>query len=248
LTVLGNEVDVHREIFGFELAFLDGNASIGMRIPYVQAGSPGGSVNAQRIEAFGQGFLPLTAGTPTEIDDFGGTDFQDISIIFKYALINNRQTGNVLSAGLVVTVPTGSDFLVTDGRELDPALVQPFLGYFYNLGRFFLHGFSSIAVPTDDRDVTLLFNDIGLGWWMYQGGPEQFVSDVIPTVELHVNTPLTHRGSLELPVGTPDQIDVTGGVILAMFRRASWSLGAAVPVSGPRPFDIEAFSQVNIRF
>ena len=30
------------------------------------------------------------------------------------------------------------------------------------------HGFSSLLVPSDGRDVTVWFNDIGVGYWVYR--------------------------------------------------------------------------------
>src|SRR5207244_856747 len=113
----------HRELIGFEKTFLDGNASLEMRLPFFQInGDP--SIRA---------------------DDVG-----NLTIILKYAAINDRETGNVLSGGLVVTAPTGSNPLPTGALDINPTFLQPFVGYIYNFSdRFYAQGFSSIEVPTD---------------------------------------------------------------------------------------------------
>ena len=63
-------IDLSRETFGFEKTFLDGNASIGVRVPFYD-----------------------TSGD-FSLDD--SDDVGDLTIILKYALINNRSTGSCL--------------------------------------------------------------------------------------------------------------------------------------------------------
>lgn len=57
------QTDIHREVIGFEKTLLDGNASAGMRLPYIQVNGDG-SVSK---------------------DDIG-----DLTMVLKYALINDR--------------------------------------------------------------------------------------------------------------------------------------------------------------
>ena len=53
-------------------------------------------------------------------------------------------------------------------RPRSDVILQPFAGWVRTIGeKFYLHGFHSIAIPTDGRDVTVLFNDIGIGCWAY---------------------------------------------------------------------------------
>jgi hypothetical protein len=52
-----------------------------------------------------------------------------------------------------------------------------------------------------------MFDDIGVGYFLMRGVPNQVVSAVVPTVEVHLNTPLNHRGSLDNPVCTADSLD-----------------------------------------
>ena len=162
------DVNAHREVFGFEKTFLDGNASIGLRAPLFQT---------------------------TGDSSFKRSDFGDLSVVFKYAFINDCQTGDVLSGGLVVTVPTGEPGLPTlDGGSIHDVLLQPWVGGFLACDRMFFQGFSSVVVPTDSRDVTLMLNDIGFGYYLHKGEADSFLTAIIPVTELHVTTPLNHRG------------------------------------------------------
>ena len=74
---------------------------------------------------------------------------------------------------------------------------------------------------TDPHDVTLLYNDIGVGYFVYRDAdPDALVSSVAPTFETHVNVPLNHRGAFRFndPAGTADVVDLTYGVNV-LFRR-----------------------------
>ncbi len=218
-------VNLHRETFGFEKTFLDGNASIEFRLPVSQQGDGG-------------------------VNGFGYSNVGDLTIITKYAVINDLVSGNVLSGGLSITAPTGPRFDTTDG-PIRSTLLQPWLGYIYNRDRFFLHAFHSIVVPTDSRDVTLLFNDVGVSAWLYiSDNPGRLLSFVVPTFEAHITTPLNHRGGFDgtNPIVVPDVVVLTGGVHLGLFRRATLTFGAGVPVTGPSPYSIEAYTQFNVRY
>ena len=97
---LGN-ITQSRPMIGFEKTFLNGDASIGMRLPFVQLNGPPG----------------------TAADSVG-----DLSILSKYAFINNPN-GDVVSAGVIITAPTGINggFLV-DGTEVPHStLIQPWV-------------------------------------------------------------------------------------------------------------------------
>ena len=217
--VVAPAVNVHREVVGFEKTFLDKVGSIELRLPVLQLEGE---------------------------DGFGGDGFGDLTAVLKFALLRDRQTGDVLAGGLAVTAPTGRGILIPGG-ELHPTLLQPFVGYLWSPGRFYLEGFTSLAVPTDSRDVTLLFNDVALGYVLYRGPAGQVLSGVAPVIEAHVNTPLNHRGTADL-VTFPDLVDLTGGVHLDLYGRSTLTLGAATPVTGPRVFDVEAIVQFNWRF
>ena len=212
--------DLNREVFGFEKTFLDGNASIEMRAPVFQQSS--------------------------SINGFGAEDVGDLTIIGKYAFINDRTTGNVLSGGLAVTAPTGPRIPLPDGN-LHSTLLQPWLGYIWNADSFFVHAFHSVVVPTDPRDVTLLFNDIGVNYWLYRNNSNRILNFIVPMAEVHVTTPLDHRDA-NSAVYVPDIVVLTGGVHFGLFRNTTLSLGVATPVTGPRVYNVEGFVQLNWRF
>jgi hypothetical protein len=225
-----SDVRAYRETFGVEKTVLDGNASVGLRLP-LNTLSAEGSTNL--------------GGTTTAVGD--------LAVIFKYALVQDPRTGDVLSAGLAVVAPTGPEHFA--GSALPPALhrttLQPFTGYLWNLGPFYLHGFTAVDVPTDERDVTMLYNDVGIGYFLYrQARPERLLTAVVPTVELHVDTPLNHRGVLHTtdPAGTPDVLNLTFGTNFELYRNTRFAVGVVTPVTGPRPFDFEVVAQLRMRF
>jgi hypothetical protein len=221
--VPGTSADLHREMMGFEKTFLDGNASFGLRLP----------------------FLELT-GQSNDVED---SHVGDVSLVFKYAFINNKETGNVLSGGMVLTVPTGEELVVQNESSIHSTVFQPFIGWLYNINNnFFFQGFSSLAVPTDARDVTLLFNSIGAGYHVYRSEEADAVlRGIIPVAELHINTPLNHRGLDSTPLGFSDSVNFTGGVYL-QFRRATMGICVGTPMTGPKPYEFEASASLNFRF
>jgi hypothetical protein len=218
----GRAPDLHREMLGLEKTFLDGNASIGLRLPY----------------------LELTGNR--DIED---SHISDLSVIFKYAFINDRTTGNVLSGGMVVTAPTGQELQVEGESSVRSTVLQPWVGYIYNVNRsWFLQGFSSLAVPTDARDVTLLFNDIGVGYRLYRSNnPDSWLTGIVPVSEIHVNTPLNHRGLDHFPLGFQDSVNYTGGAYFYM-RKAVLGIAFGRPLTGPKPYDFEINTTLGWNF
>jgi hypothetical protein len=221
-----------RHMVGFEKTFLGGDASFGIRMPFVS----------------------LSGNQGLETSAVG-----DMSVILKYAVINDRQTGDVLSGGLMVTVPTGDGIVVDlpnangviDGtvqEHFHSTVLQPYVGaILFMTDRLYLQGFSAIAVPTDSRDVTILWNDLALGYWAYRNQTDRFVQAIVPTFEVHVNTPLNHRGAQSVPIGFSDEVNLTGGCYFILPRA---TLGGAVgfPIVGPRPYSVEAIGSFTFRF
>lgn len=215
-------VTVHQQVFGYEQAFWNQRASIGIRLPYNQVVSPG---------------------------FYNDTSLADITIVTKFLLYENQMTGSLLSAGLVITPPTGTrpfESTIT-GDRIGGTLLQPYMGYIYRADQWYLQGFTSVVVPTDDRDVTLLTNDFQLGYFLYEnrGG---LISAVIPTTELHINTPLDKRGARRDPVGFVDQVTVLGGSQFMIRERSALGFAVGAPVTGPRPFSLQASVQFNLWF
>jgi hypothetical protein len=212
--------DVHREVAGFETSFLDGDASIGLRLPFLQ--QPGSEV--------------------------GRDDFGDLSVLFKFAFLNDRETGNVLSSGLVVTAPTAGRHLTNFAGTHETTLLQPFGAYIFNMDRLYVHGFSSFIFPADSSDPTLMSNDVGVGYRLIQNDGDAMFRYVIPTVEGHLTTALSKRGLDRLPVGFPDTFVLTTGIHLGLSGRGRLTLAVGTPMTGPRTFDVEGIVQFNYRF
>ena len=231
------EFDLHRETFGFEKTFLGGDASIGVRIPVFQTN--GSTPFSARLAT------PETGQTPGAFDAaftgapilFDAAELGDVSVVFKYAWVNTNDAVNTV--GLVVTAPTGPALQTVDG-EIQSTIFQPYVGFYRALGgSFFAQAFSAVAVPTDGQDVTIWFNDVGVG---YRAG--RFV----PTLELHVNTPLNQRGLGTSPIGMSDQVVFTGGTHIFLTDRALFTFAVGLPVTGPQPYDVEAAALFNYRF
>jgi len=157
----------------------------------------------------------------------------------------------VLSGGLVVSVPTGPDVILPDGHRLNPTLLQPYVGWIYNVDRLYLLGFSSAVIPTDDRDAVLLTNSLGVGYRMYEAAPNEggWLTSITPTVEAHLTDPLSKRGvNPTSPIGYPDILAITAGVHYGLGERSILTSAIVTPVVGPKPYDWEAVVQLNFRF
>jgi hypothetical protein len=219
----GHNADLHRETVGFEYAFADGDASVGLRMPFFQ----------------------LAGNSAIEDSEVG-----DLTAVFKYAFLNDRQTGNLLSGGLVLTMPTAKGVNFDGESTIHPWVFQPFLGGIYNVTPdLYLTGFSSVVIPTDARDVTIWFNSLALGYWLYRDAdPDARLRGVIPVVETHVSTPFNHRGTDHAdPLFYQDTVNLTGGAHF-LFNRADLGVAVGVPVTGVRPYDLEVNVLLNIRF
>jgi len=217
--VPNEHLDLYTETIGFEKLLFGNNLSVGMRVPVFQTQGDG---------------------------SLASNDFGDLSVILKYAPYNDLKTGNVFCLGLVVTAPTAPSIDTIDGN-VNSTYLQPFLGYVWGGPNLYVQGFTSVAVPTDSRDVLLLFNDVSVGYQMYRGPSTSLVTSIIPAIEAHVTTPLDNRGADAAITGL-DMVVLEGGVHLGLGDRSLLSLGVAAPVTGPRPYDIEAIAEFNFRF
>lgn len=215
--------DVQRQTAGFETTFLDGDASVGLRLPYVQQYGP-------------VGYAAQTVG--------------DLSVLFKYAVYNDRATGDLASVGLVVTTPTGGggNVVLADGTALPHStLFQPWAGFVRMSDAGYVQGITNLIVPTDSRDPTLLGNSLGLGYFLYRDPTAPFLTAVTPRAEVHVRTPLNQRDPNGL-VYFQDQVNVTGGVTFRFLNRVALSASVNAPLVGPRPWAVEGISFLNINF
>ncbi|MCX7700278.1 MAG: hypothetical protein N2039_05330 [Gemmataceae bacterium] len=231
LTNVLPRMQVHRHIIGFEKTLLDGDASVGLRLPFFSMG--GGSV------AYETGFVG------------------DLSVITKYAIINNQETGNVWSAGLILGTPTGGspNPIANQGNQRPEqpryrgVQIVPYTGYILNFccQRLYLQGFHSIAVPTENEEPTFISNGFGLGYWLVREPHADFIQGFVPTVEVHVNTPLNNfSASLIGQTLMRNSVNLTSGAYIVLPRSI---IGGAVgvPLSWG-PHRIEALASWTLRF
>jgi hypothetical protein len=116
--------------------------------------------------------------------------------------------------------------------------------------RLYAQGFTALIIPTDTRDVLLTTTSMAFGYQLYRASDpgERLITYVTPTVEAHANIPLNHRGLESTPVGFPDLVVITNGIHFGIGRRSNLMLGVAVPITGPKLFDLEGIAQFNWRF
>jgi hypothetical protein len=223
-------VDAHRETFGFEKTFLDRSASIAVLLPLNSLNADGG--------ATGGGASSTALG--------------DLTFVGKFNLLGSREGGSLLTGGLALTVPSGSgSFAGVDhvSGSFHSTLLTPWLGFLLTEGNFYIHGFSSVEVPMDTTDVTLLYNDLGIGYVVYRDGVRQGrISAVAPTLEVHVNTPMTHPGAFTAPAGVADSVTITEAVTLEFRHGSSMAIGFNQPITGLKAYDLEGIIQFNYRY
>jgi len=155
----------------------------------------------------------------------------------------------LISSGLNLTLPTGdvSDAAtLNDGTDPSRALwLQPWTGYLLNSGRFYSQGVVSLAAPSESDYPVELFTSVGAGYWLVKSDTSD-LRGLIPTVELHVNTPLTNRGGGRR-VTAVDEANLTAGVNL-LLPRVTVGGAVSVPVFGQGSYRMEALGTVNFRF
>jgi hypothetical protein len=226
---------VYRYIFGYEQTFDNGNGSIGVRLPLDQ--------------------LTSTPTTPGRFKQVGGTStaLDDMDIYAKYILKQNPKTGSLISAGLAITPTTGGGSFAGARyiQYINTTLFQPFIGYIWNPGKFYIQGFSAFEFPVNPSQVTMMYNDVGMGYFLLRSDdPTRFLTAVVPTFEVHVNSPLNHH-NFDNPnaiAGTPASVNLTYGVSFEIGHNSLFTFGFVNPVTGPRPFDYEVLALFNYRF
>jgi hypothetical protein len=214
-------INENREMIGFEKTFLDGNASFGMRLPFIQYSGP---------------------------FDLGSQTAGDLSVLLKYAFFNDLETGNLASVGLIITAPTSAPGgLLSDGSPVPHSvLFQPWAGFVRVFDRAYVEGISDLIVPTNGRDTLLWSNSLAAGYWIYENFNDRLLNGIIPTAEIHVHTPLNNR-SAEGLIYIPDEVNITAGVHFR-FPRATLTGAVSVPLVGPRPYSVEAIVNLNLWF
>jgi hypothetical protein len=241
-----HNVDLYRNTFGFEKTFFNQAVSLGVRIPFNTINAESKPVHLIQDPNTGQ-LLPSFSD-----EGFDTTLLGNISAIVKAALWEDRAAGNGISGGVTLSLPTASN------KKIDPGMssvtfVQPFTGYVFNSGDWFVQGFSSLTAPIVFAQSIVMFNDLGVGYWMMRNG-SGYINGFAPTMELHVATPLRQIDLSDTEFGSNDGLrvhnvfDMTLGGTVLLKSGATWGVGVNVPFTGPKPYDVEAISQFNYRF
>ncbi|WP_254053436.1 hypothetical protein [Singulisphaera sp. GP187] len=226
-----SDIQAYRHVFGFEKTFFDKNASFGMRLP----------------------LNTLTANSSIRNLGSTSTSLGDLTAFVKYALWIDREQGRVISTGLAITMPTGpatfggANYL----RGLHYTNLQPFIAGQWTWGNLYAINFTSVDVPTSSRDVTLLYQDFSLGYFLYRNpNPNGFIRSIAPTIESHVNVAFNHNNPFDRRdiMATSQVVGLTEGLNVFFKNNSVLSFGVVEPVTGPRPFNIEAMLLFNTFF
>lgn len=239
--------DLYRNVFGFEKTFLNRQISVGVRVPF-------NTIAVETREAF---LVPLPGGAAAAVPgsgDFTATHLGNVSAIAKGILWEDRETGSLLSAGATLSIPTASTQKINPGQST-LSFVQPFVGFILSRGDLFVQGFTSVTAPVARPQSIVFFGDVGVGYYLYRDvSGSRLLTAVAPTFEVHVASPLRQADPAVSLFGIVDDlklhnvVDLTLGSTLEFSNRATLGVGVAVPVTAPRPFDIEGLAQLNWRF
>ena len=245
----GSGAQLSRFLFGFENLIGDNDTSFGMRIPLWLADSG----------SDGTGGGILTDAPSIETGDFG-----DVTFILKRAISRDRSYGDIVTVGCAWTIPTGPATvgglpeLANVNTGLNPinhnGSIQPLVAGIYNLGQnWFTQYFVSTDIPFDSDDAIFLFGDIGLAQNLVTGRSSG-LTRIVPTVELHVLTPLNNRtiptgamfAGMPITLNNVDQVNITTGVTFEINRSRTIALGLVSPIGNSISFDWEFQVQVNL--
>jgi hypothetical protein len=244
-----HHVDLDTYTFGMEKTLFDGLLSVGVRMPFYTMRAEAKDIHLGTDPLTGA--LAALPGGP----GFTETEFSNLVGIVKAVLWEDRPSGDLLSAGMVVSFPTSNN------AKLDPGLslltyVQPFSGFILNSGDWFLQGFSSMTLPIAHPESIVSFTDVGVGYWLLRDtGGSGFVSGLAPTFEIHYTAPIRQPDPTATIFGNfvdgqrvHNTVDLTAGATAMFSNRATLGVGLVVPVTGLRPFDVEGTVQLNFLF
>jgi len=224
-------MQAYRYLFGVEKTIDEGRGSVGLRFPInvLTADSTPGSPSVR---------------TPTS------TAMGNLDIYAKYVLKANEQTGSLLSVGLLVSTPTGPGRFAGAPYifGINSVTFQPFMGYILNRQNWYFQGFSGFYFPSILGDTTLMYNDVGVGYYALRSDdPYAWITAVVPTFEVHVNTPFTHtdwHNRLD-PAAIPTVVNLTWGLNVQLRRSSILTAAYILPVTNPQPFTGELAVFVN---
>ncbi len=185
--------NIDRFVVGFEKSFLEGNASVELRMPMsvpVSFSSPDAN------------FQSGTAGNL--VINLKGLLYSDESQALSLGLAINTPTGSDLSVALP-SAPNNTSFTIQNNA----VHLIPFLAYqAAPTEDFFFNGFLQFDTPTNANNVqifsgppaakntenrsltdqTLLYLDTSFGYWLYRDPDAAFLTGLAGLLELHYTT------------------------------------------------------------
>ena len=183
------ELRLTRQIVGVETTLGD-NASLGLRLP----------------------FLHLDGDPASELREVG-----DLTVTGKYALYNDRSTGDVFSLGLSVTLPPGRrrPSVLADGTPAAGGLLPAWAGGAWSYGDTLSRAWRGGFAGRSDLPGGLLRQCrrrvLGVSE-RSDAGPQDR-----PVAELHFNMPITNRRE-DSQITFNDQVNLTTGVYFQLRR------------------------------
>ncbi len=224
--------------------------------------------------------MPFTAGYDFSYSAAGDSTenragrIGNLSVLLKRLVYYDPETA--VSLGLGVETPTGSDYRarINDNRyrmSNDAVHLVPYAAVLHSPSeRAFFHGFAALdlaangnRVRFDDgsgpvdvgkfNDQTLLYLDLGAGYWLYRNPQAPSETGLAVLGELHYTGTLQDTDVVTGPSFTfanltnrRDVVNVTAAIHAQLNRNTSLRVGGVFPVGGSnnRFFDAEVAAQL----
>lgn len=252
--------EVHLGTFGFEKTFSSGLGSFGLRVP-VYGITNDGSFKEDAIDDMDLGDVSVVLKLALVSDPSNGS-------VISGGLVATFPTGQSHVAfdgqkihptllqpflGYLWNTPTffvhgfSSYVFSIDSRVPDLLLNDIGIGWWLYrtpLGPYRSNAFADRELPGPGNafDVPVrrsnAFSDAP--------GDAPFLSGVVPTLEVHANTPIEGRDNPAIRAF--DSIVVTGGTHFLLYNQANLGVGVGAPVNGPRAFEWGIFAQLNVNY
>jgi hypothetical protein len=238
---------------GFEKTFLNGAASVELRAPISAVddiGSHFGNLGvALKALVYCQCNLDVCAGMSMNVPT--GPNY-------SYSLTGLPPPGPFIVSPAPLTIENQSVHLL------------PFAGALWRPScRLFVQGYIQVDVDVSGDQVintstsssegrvydpTLLYVDLGAGYWLRKGDCSRLISGVALIGEIHVNESVgaakTTVGGGTLPVSSFSLVDATAGMHLDLGQQSNVTVGYVAPLTGgpDRVFNGELRAFYNYRF
>jgi hypothetical protein len=181
-------------------------------------------------------------GAGDDIQDVG-----DLSLIWKAIVCGGFDTEDLVTLGLIVTLPTGQK-LATPQGDIDSVLIQPWVGYYYTVKNFYLQGFTGAVIPTESRDTGFTYTSLTLGRYFYQSRKANpWISLVAGQLEGHFSTPF-ERPKDDRPIVINTMTYGNAVLHVGFGDKSLLTVGIGGPVGGFRPYQYAGSAMLSLFF